>query len=319
MAAVLATAASAYQREEHYYTTSLALAVSRPGGHDPVAAMCAQLADEAPELNPVEAYRRIMRRPFAYASWSMRSRGADEPVGHMITVQQALHGLTGGSSEAAHKIAVTVLHARLAAAASAGPDDAAKADASCALGFALHFYGDSFAHRRIYNPKRMYPTGLGHLFDGVTPDLPLYSPGRVLLWRQYLGSFAGVLPGYDPGKLEGFLKLSEAARVHAHDANSYGRDALRQVEHEELSRLGIPPAPLERAPSTFHCQQLVDAYAAKHALKAAPGCERAWTLYRDEVEKAVDAYESGPDEERAPARGLRRPFYRGPLFDGGAR
>lgn len=319
LSCALAVPAGAYQREEHYYSTRLALAASRPGPEDAVVSLCAQLADEAPELNPIEAYRRMMRRPLVYAWWSLRSAGADEPVGRMITVQQALHALTGGSSEAAHAIGATAARAALKTAAAAPDEPEARADAYCALGFALHFYGDTYAHRRVHNPARMYPTGLGHLFDGLSPDLPLYNKDRAALWDGYLASFAGLLPGYDFKKLEPFCVQCAAIRASAHDGNAHGRRQLRQAESAELKRLGAAPAPLERNPGTLRCQDIVDDYAAKHGLKTAPNCESAWTLYRTQMETAFDDYERGPDEARAPARALRHAFYRGPLFDGGAK
>ncbi len=319
LACALAVPAAGYQREDHYYSTRLALAASRQGPEDAVVSLCAQLADEAPELNPIESYRRMMRHPLIYAWWSLRSIGADEPVGRMITVQQALHALTGGSSEAAHAIGLAAARSTLKTAEAAPHEPEARADAYCALGFALHFYGDTFAHRRIHNPARMYPTGLGHLFDGVAPDLPLYNKERAALWRRYLSSFEDFLPGYETKKLEPFMTLSDEIRGRGHDSNAHGRRQLRQAESAELKRLGVVAAPLERAPGKLRCQQIVDDYAASHAIKTPPNCESAWTLYRTQMEAAFDDYERGPGEARAPARALRHSFYRGPLFDGGAK
>ena len=98
----MALPGAAYQRDEHYLTTRLVLG-AREGGD--VAALCSQLADEAPELNASAVYQRLMEHPFAYASWTMRGTGPEDTVGRVVTIQQMLHGLTGGHPEALRAIA----------------------------------------------------------------------------------------------------------------------------------------------------------------------------------------------------------------------
>ncbi|MBW9230827.1 hypothetical protein JQ310_20170, partial [Leptospira interrogans] len=39
---------------------------------------------------------------------------------------------------------------------------------------------DSFAHRKLLNSKKMYPTGRGHASDMTLPDHPVYNDDRVL-------------------------------------------------------------------------------------------------------------------------------------------
>ena len=309
-----AAPARAYQREEHYYSTRLALGSAEPRlPGDEVAAMCAQLADEAPELNPIAVYRRVMRHPFAYASWSLSERGPDATVGRMVTVQQLLHGLTGGGSAAARSIASETVKAALADARRAPP--ASRADALCALGLSLHFYGDAFAHRRIHNPKRMYPTGLGHMFDGSAPDLPFYSPARASLWREYSRSLKSLLPELAESKLDAFFRLCDDCLLRARQTNAYGGEELKRLESLELGRLGVATAPIERAPSARSCRAIVARHAAKAGLTDVPDCERSWALYRAVAERAFASYDSDPAHADAPSRGRRRPFYDGPLFE----
>jgi hypothetical protein len=316
LAALLLAAApaQAYQREEHYYSLRLALGSTEPRlPGDEVVALCAQLADEAPELNPIAVYRHVMRHPFSYAAWSLRDRGSDATVGRMVTVQQLLHGLTGGSSEAAHMIAADTAQAALAAARRAPPES--RTDALCALGFSLHFYGDSFAHRRMHNPKRMYPTGLGHMFDGPAPDMPFYSPVRTALWREYIHSLKNVLPDFVESKLQPFFRLCEDCRLRARPTNAFGGEDLKRLESQELGRLGIPSSPLEHAPAKLTCRTIVEGHAAKAGLTPVPDCERSWALYRAEAERAYAAYDADAAHAGAPSRGVRRPFYEGPLFE----
>lgn len=73
-----------YQRDEHFYTTRLTLG---PGEADDTAALCSQLADEAPELNALAVYERLMEHPADYANWSVFGRGPDATAGRVATVQ----------------------------------------------------------------------------------------------------------------------------------------------------------------------------------------------------------------------------------------
>jgi hypothetical protein len=315
-ALVLAAPARAYQREDHYYSVRLALGAIEPRlPGDEIAAMCAQLADEAPELNPIAVYRRMMRHPFAYASWSLRSRGSDATVGRMVTVQQLLHGLTGGSSAAAKEIATATAREALAAARRAPPER--RADALCALGFSLHFYGDAHAHRRLHNPAKMYPTGLGHMFDGSTPDLPLFTPARAKLWREYITSLKTLFPELAGSRLELFFDQCEECLKRARDTNAYASEDLRRLEAQHLERLGVAALLLPRGAPKLGSQRLVDERMAGAA--SVPNCERAWALYRTEAERAFAAYDADPAHDGAPSRTVRLPFYDGPIFDGGAR
>jgi hypothetical protein len=310
--------AAAYQRDEHYFSTRIALASLRPPlpGAD-VVAFCGQLADEAPELNAIAIYERLMRHPFDYASWTMRADGPDATVGRMVTVQQLLHSLTGGSASAARTIATATVRASFVEAEReerGGPEK--RADALCALGFALHFYGDTYAHKRLKNPRRMYRTGIGHLFDASTPDFPLSAPDRLALWREYVTSLRTLFPAksvpIDP-LLAGAAESSAAAR----SANAYNRDALIRFETLELVRHGVEAAPIPLNTAKKSCQELSDAYAAAHGWKAAPSCERAWALHRAAAERAFADYDADPAHEGEPSRvDAVRPFYDGSPFDG---
>jgi hypothetical protein len=324
LAAVLwlaaALPADAYQRDEHYYSQRIALASLRPPlpGAD-VVAFCGQLADEAPELNAIAVYERLMRHPLDYASWTLRGSGPDATVGTMVTVQQLLHSLTGGSASAARSIATTTVKASFAAAEraeSASPQE--RADALCALGFALHLYGDTFAHRRLKNQRRMYRTGIGHLFDASTPDFPLSGPERLDLWREYVTSLRVLFPASRAAGIDPLLAGAAESRAAARSANAFNRDALIRFETAELARHGVEPAPIPLNSAKKSCQQLADAYAAARGWKAAPSCERSWALHRAAAERAYADYDADPAHEGEPSRvDAVRPFYDGPLFEGG--
>src|SRR5262249_28965529 len=114
--------------------------------------------------------------------------GPTETVGRMVVVQQLLHGLTGGEAMELRAVATDVVSA-LRKAITAGSNDS---NHLCALGFALHLTGDSFAHTRLDDmakkpaERRMYPTGKGHAPDYGWPDHPLHTGARAGEWIDYL-------------------------------------------------------------------------------------------------------------------------------------
>ncbi|MFI5361448.1 MAG: hypothetical protein ACHQ49_05720 [Elusimicrobiota bacterium] len=312
-ALLLAVPAGAYRWDEHYYTVRLAFG-AREGGE--VAALCAQLADEAPELSAIAVYRRLMKHPLDYASWTLRGAGPDETVGRMVTIQQLLHGLTGGSPEAVRAIAVDEIKT-LGAAARAEKDPSRRADAQCALGFAMHLYGDSFAHTRIKNTTKMYGTGLGHFFDATKPDQPLSSPTRLEMWRDYLATAPTFIPAGIKAAFEPVFAAAAEFQRRARSGNNFAREELMHAETQALEGSGIQAALIEHNLSDKPCQAIVDASAK--GLPSKPACEGAWALYRDAAIKAFDAYDADPTHAAAPSRGtVKRPFFTGSPFTKGA-
>jgi hypothetical protein len=112
----------------------------------------------------------------------------------MVAVQQLLHGITGGDSVAEQAVARETVR-QLRDKANTSPD----LNAKCALGLALHLYGDSFAHteitwRQSARPEQgsMYPTGIGHGPEFNKPDRPFYRLDRTRLWKTYVTSLAAL-------------------------------------------------------------------------------------------------------------------------------
>ncbi len=305
---LLAPPASAYQREDHAATVRLAL---RGFKGEALVAACAQLPDEAPELSAIDVYRRLMRHPWDYAQWAARGAGAPETAGRMAAVQQLLHGLTGGSSagvRAAAREAVAATRREVENARA--PQE--RADDLCALGFAYHLYGDSFAHSRLRNPARMYGTGIGHLFDSTRPDLPLVSPARLSLFSDYLQGAAGLWPGAPPEKVRSVLSAAEKHAAGARERNGFNEAPLRLLLSEAAGAL----APFDPSKKPLGCQALIDAEAKAGGLSPAPSCERTWAAFRAAAEPAFDRYDAAhPDApSRAPSRTA---YYAGSPFDKG--
>jgi DNA-binding transcriptional regulator YdaS (Cro superfamily) len=305
--------AAAYRWDQHYFTVRLVYG-AREGGA--VAALCGQLADEAPELNAITVYQRLMKHPFDYTAWTLRGAGPDATVGRMVTIQQMLHGLTGGSPEAVRAIASAT--ARVLVTNLRGEKDPQKrADAECAVGFAMHLYGDSYSHARIKNPSKMYGTGLGHFYDASLPDQPLSSPARFEQWRNYLISaqkllFEDFKTGFEP-----VFTSAAASQLRARSGNGFAHDELLAAERSALKESGIDATPLRHNTAGLDCQSVAD-LAAKN-LPRAPSCEGAWTLYREAATAAFDAYDADPAHDSAPSRGpVKRPFFTGSPFGPGA-
>ncbi len=293
---IAAAPAAAYQRDEHYYTVRLSLG-RREGGD--VAAMCSQLADEAPELNAISTYRRVMRRPLAYAAWALAGRGPAETVGVMVETQQLLHGLTGGSPKAVRAVAAGLAR-ELFERARAEKDPAARADELCALGFALHLYGDSFAHQRLRNPARMYDTGIGHFYDATRPDLPLVSAARFELWREYLTSAAGLIPEAADPALDPVFAAADETRAHARSRNNWALTELWKLEHSAAEARGLKCRVLPRNTGGRPCREIL-ADATKD-MAHPPTCEGAWAVYRDAAARAFAAWDADPAHAALPSR-----------------
>lgn len=159
-----------------------------------LVALCTQLPDQSVDLDAIKVYLRVVTNgstswfdvnPNAWWKWGKSNDVSSDWTKRMVTVQQLLHGLTGGRSQAVRGIARQALEELSADAGRATPGP--KQDAAlCAMGFAMHLYGDSFAHSMMADPDAMYPTGQGHAKDKTYPDMPLYNDlQRFGMWEDY--------------------------------------------------------------------------------------------------------------------------------------
>ncbi len=315
--ALLAAPAFPYQREDHNTSVRIALDALRPRPEgDAVVGLCAQLPDESAELAAIDVYRRLMRHPADFARWALLGRGPAETVGRMAAVQQLLHGLTSGDPAGVRAVAESlVAQARADARAAKTPQQ--RADALCAEGFALHLYGDSFAHARIRNGRRMYPTGIGHFFDMTRPDLPLATGERFELWASYMRSLPSLVPDARAGDLQEVLTAAREPAREAREGNHFNEDAFRRILNAALEKEGArPTAPFDRRLERAGCQAVLDAAAKASGLLPAPSCAAVWTRHRDRAAAAFDAYDAA--HPAAPARAQRTAYFLGDLFAQGA-
>jgi hypothetical protein len=173
---------TAYQAAGHYYTIAalthlVAPAIKPADAH--LIAFCAQLPDLSSDLDATAVYKSALwHTPGAWLSWARSNKVESDWIRRMITVQQLLHGITGGTASEVQTVAINTLKA-LWKPIVLDQDPANKRAVSlCALGFAFHLYGDSFAHQMMGDHgkpdfENMYSTGMGHARDLYYPDLPL--------------------------------------------------------------------------------------------------------------------------------------------------
>lgn len=171
----------------HYYTAyfiMLAAGVANATAHE--MAFYAQMPDEVVELDAVQAgigvgfsttmnvastfgLLRSIRNPQAPPSFAE----AVDAFEHGTIIQEGLHCLTGRSASAETADREAQLRA-----AKLG---------SFEFGLGIHPYGDSFAHRRLDDPSRMYNFPAGHGVEAFRfrPKKPDHIHKRPDLYRDY--------------------------------------------------------------------------------------------------------------------------------------
>lgn len=320
---ILPEQGNAYEAAGHFYGVGLVSGSIDPANLTPplsntdvfTITFCAWLPDETTELNAVEVYKWLLEKhPFDYGTWSApylnpwsTDSGYPDTIGKMVVIQQLLHGLTGGRSQAVRQVARSLVtemeHQR-----EANPHDP---NSLCALGFSLHLLGDSYAHTRLDDPSLMYPTGRGHAPDYTWPDHPLHTLAREEDWEGYLDQMALLLA---PARARGNILVQ-----YAHDAKDYveehgsdrlyfvrddGEQYLTNQSYQALKALyaSNPPTPdfiSEDTPQT--CQQYMRRNQEKFRKNntapafSFPDCKKSWALYQQHAARVFDSVPNSRD------------------------
>jgi hypothetical protein len=239
--------------------------------------------------------------------WLSVGDGTD--IQRMVAVQQLLHGLTGGEATALQDVAEKTVK-RLAKPIVDRGGRTPTSDELCALGFAYHLLGDSFAHQTIDKPKtgewRMYETGYGHLRDFHNPDYPLYDLTGVHTrwdaWSKYTtngGLYAGTFDGHlveqlAQGIAEGARKGScwFGLRSGPQCLDNYGDDLIEERIGDALKELKPLQclAPMIEKHTYSPCDQYMDASLVKETT-CHPSCRGAWDLYKRVAAEELTANE----------------------------
>lgn len=243
----LAVPALAYQQGGHLMTANIVMhgvLDAQSGGSQlndreaTLVALCTQLPDQSVDLDAIKVYARVATNgstnwldisPSAWWKWGKDNDVSSDWTRRMVTVQQLLHGLTGGRSQAVRGIARRALESLSADAGKALPGPRQDA-AFCAMGFAMHLYGDSFAHSMMTDPDTMYPTGQGHAKDKTYPDMPLYNGlQRFGMWEGYWSGVAQYIMTRGPG---GVLPPDLVTRIDAEVKDQCGnQSAVSRLRH----------------------------------------------------------------------------------------
>ena len=304
--AALDSPVSAYNETGHYYTVAAVthqLLSKLPLEQASLVAFCAQLPDIAEELDATKVYRSMAwPHLLTYGRWAIAGSSWDDSVGRMVAVQQLLHALTGGQSQAIQTVAMETVDAL---ATAIRPPQGGDSTALCALGFAMHLYGDSFAHRQLDDPGVMYPTGQGHARDFHRPDYILYelttgSNVRAQAWRSYLQATPALLGRFT---LDGVLldqKTSEIMKLPSGSPkpvfrNTYLEGTIRTILARGLRLPDLKPPP-EKNPSG-KCQAYVAGVFKDKLFGSlpAPKCQDVWHLFRAAAEAAFNRTPSARD------------------------
>jgi hypothetical protein len=309
---------SAYQAAGHYYTIALlthlvAPAIKPADAH--LIAFCAQLPDLSSDLDATAVYKSAMlHTPGAWLSWARSNKVESDWIRRMITVQQLLHGITGGTSSEVQSVAANTLKELWTPIIAGHETSNNRAASLCALGFAFHLYGDSYAHQMMGDHGKpdfetMYSTGMGHARDLYYPDLPLCvhfasaprifrhcdkgNGGRFDRWHtawvkaaEYLGS------GPTSGAMPADLIMEATAKILLLDRDASDRNNWNELQMESLLA-GF--AALTDADSKFFSEHLSDTPCEKvlaDAIKslvsesgASFHCADVWSLYYQVAER----------------------------------
>lgn len=312
---ILSCSATAYEVPGHYYTITLLMKNLLPlrlsEQQSSLVAFCAQLPDIAEELDAVEVYKSAASNPIAWAAWGSRDKVWNKNVAQMVAVQQFLHGLTGGTTEGVQTVAREIIRElSYQIWQSDGGPPSGNTSALCALGFAMHLYGDSFAHRQINKPESMYPTGRGHAGHGHEPDRPLSSSFRTQDWGNYLVKASGYLGNFTLDPNVQTQEVNEVKKLQADGKatwfNRYGEDLLWPIliQRIDKSRLEQFNPPMHKQ-KTSRCQDYINKVFNDGHFKGLgkPQCEVVWSRFRD---KAKSNFERYPDAIAPQWRNLKR-------------
>ena len=233
-----------------------------------------------------------------WLNWALLDNVGDRETRRMITAQQLLHGLTGGDAKrlthAAHESArklILSLH---------DASDSERNEKLCAIGFAIHLIGDSFAHRFLDGDTVTYATGSGHAAHGTMPDHVFRDGtglGHLHDYMKRLSALEGAsgLPASSTvaelhGHLEPLASESDGSSLRVRELAA--RKKLHTVE--KWSSLG-PHAP--RKHESESCQKYVDLLLSRLRLNGSGApiarwaerglrCKKVWTAFRDAAEPA---------------------------------
>lgn len=286
----------AYDNTVHYYTTEIVMRHIAPDiteVENRIVAFCAQLPDETTEYDALSQYRRLASlETWNYFKWARADLGSPEmaavidsscAVREMVTVQQLLHGLTGGDAGELLSSAEQILIA-LADNVEWGSDTADENNQLCAIGFAVHLLGDARAHRKLGSSSAnsagtMYGTGSGHFSDKTRPDKILQSETGIDGWVDYKNHIPSSMPGSYSMPSDVITRMRgelEAAAKKWFGKNRSARNAVLEETASWATNEQFAPGPHPNEP----CQDYLDSVFPNLVPDMeVPHCLMIWDLF----------------------------------------
>lgn len=334
--------ALAYDATVHYYTTAVIMKNLVPKMSDAemkIVSFCAQLPDETIEYDAAMQYRKFLGDDLGtYFTWSRSDYDSDavaeviqnsKVAREMITVQQLLHGLTGGDSNTLLETAKVVLE-KLTDKISWRSDIPDAPAHLCSVGFAVHLLGDAIAHRVLGSGGLgeegvMYQTGSGHFNHGTVPDYLLTSATGLDGWQHY--SEQTPFPEFDSdppplfingpagtGWIARLLKKLQAAGSKSFfesvfewsSPNDAAHDVILQATSEWAKNDNLIPEPHDNQSCQAYLNKVFPLIVPKSCV---PACQFVWSIFAGEAIPTFEAEHS----DRKPA--LKKAEYYSPAIE----
>lgn len=232
-----------YSEIGHYYTVYfVSLAAGFPQDIAAKNAFFAQMPDQVNRLDAIEVQKDRM---FAGTGPKI---AADMWKNERTEIHQGLHSLTGGSA-----IEERAFRTSQVLQSKPGTID---------FGFALHAFGDSYAHTEMDGSGKLYETGWGHFWDWTRPD---EISARPELYKQYVQdlylmlSYASTGSGFKPrATLE--QVLSETAAIPHFKSEDIQklilRGASQRLFNKDIGAGYSPESEGMQSPNQFRCTHL---------------------------------------------------------------
>ncbi len=328
--------AESYDNTVHFFQTAVVVKYLLPSITDDekwLVALCAQLPDETEEYDAVKQYKKFSSK----SSWSelwdwvktenndreMRSILANsEATRELVTIQQLLHGLTGGDAEEMRDTAKAILKT-LAQSWKEFNNDKSKSitdktEILCAIGFAVHLLGDTLAHKRLDSggldaPGKMYPTGMGHAYDGYKPDILLESVTGLNGIKYYSNQIPILFPErrLDADQLQKLLAKLEAANEmwgRWRAGNKAREEIIEEAESWAKEKQLRPDEHDNETCQSYLNNLIVGLNKKKQDQKdklCAPACQSVFAIFADTAKKQFNI----SHQSRLPALSLDEYFY----------
>jgi len=226
----------------------------------------------------------------------------------MVALQYYLHGLSGVPAPQLRLAAQDIIREIDGELVNNGLDKSLRRQLICARGFAIHLYGDSFAHVKLESetPRffsrdyktEMYDTGLGHARDGHKPDYLYGHNIEINKWPKYVqGISSAIAPDANPKPVLDTHKGCPDGNFQ--NCDNRDKEVLISIIREKAILMANMQKFLNTGSSGIGdmarattCDQVVK--SAFPDTSNAPDCSKAWGSYLDKAIRVFLKYGIDP-------------------------